>query len=71
MSNGHHDLKGEEHWTNKGGDVRLYLWEKRAPAQPASKGTILFVHGSSMASTPTFDLEVPGRLRGAASGPRP
>jgi pimeloyl-ACP methyl ester carboxylesterase len=24
-------------------------------------GTILFVHGSSMASQPTFDLEVPGR----------
>jgi pimeloyl-ACP methyl ester carboxylesterase len=26
-----------------------------------TKGTILFVHGSSMASQPTFDLEVPGR----------
>ena len=25
------------------------------------RGTILFVHGSSMASQPTFDLQVPGR----------
>ena len=53
-------LKGEEHWTNKGSDVRLFLWNKYAdPSGPA--GRILFVHGSSMASTPTFDLQVPGR----------
>jgi len=54
-------MKGTEHWTRKAtdkGDVRLFLWEKKA-AQ--SKGTILFVHGSSMASQPTFDLDVPGR----------
>ena len=49
--------RGEEHWTKKG-DVRLFLWEKRATTQPPA-GTILFVHGSSMASTPTFDLQVP------------
>jgi len=52
-------IKGQEHWTTKG-DVRLYLWEKRASTSPAPHGTILFVHGSSMASTPTFDLQVPG-----------
>jgi pimeloyl-ACP methyl ester carboxylesterase len=53
-------IRGEEHWTNKGDDVRLYMWNKAAdPSGPA--GTILFVHGSSMASTPTFDLQVPGR----------
>jgi alpha-beta hydrolase superfamily lysophospholipase len=51
-------IRGEEHWTRKG-DVRLFLWEKRAPKRGA--GTILFVHGSSMASQPTFDLQVPGR----------
>jgi pimeloyl-ACP methyl ester carboxylesterase len=51
-------MTGSEHWTNKG-DVRLFLWRK-APAA-ASAGTILFVHGSSMASQPTFDLQVPGR----------
>jgi pimeloyl-ACP methyl ester carboxylesterase len=53
-------VQGREHWTNKG-DVRLFLWEKPAVAQPASRGTVLFVHGSSMASQPTFDLTVPGR----------
>jgi pimeloyl-ACP methyl ester carboxylesterase len=51
-------MNGIEHWTRKG-DVKLFLWQKRAAAQP--RGTILFVHGSSMASQPTFDLQVPGR----------
>ena len=51
-------MNGKEHWTRKG-DVRLFLWQK-SPAT-AVKGTILFVHGSSMASQPTFDLQVPGR----------
>src|SRR5262247_1142794 len=58
-------IRGEEHWTNKGDDVRLFLWNKYAdPSGPA--GTILFVHGSSMASTPTFDLQVPGRSDSSA-----
>jgi pimeloyl-ACP methyl ester carboxylesterase len=52
-------IKGQEHWTKKG-DVNLFLWEKRAPGGPKN-GTVLFVHGSSMASQPTFDLTVPGR----------
>jgi pimeloyl-ACP methyl ester carboxylesterase len=51
---------GREHWTKKG-DVRLFLWEKAAGLSPGPRGTILFVHGSSMASQPTFDLQVPGR----------
>ena len=57
-------ITGTEHWTTKqtpDGEVRLFLWEKAAPAGVAKCGTILFVHGSSMASTPTFDLDVPGR----------
>ncbi len=54
-------IPGQEHWTKKG-DVRLFLWEKRATRPAAGNaGTILFVHGSSMASQPTFDLKVPGR----------
>jgi len=53
-------IKGQEHWTKKGSDVNLFLWEKRAPGG-AKNGTVLFVHGSSMASQPTFDLSVPGR----------
>ena len=58
-------MKGTEHWTRKG-DVTLFLWNK-PPAAPAQKrGTILFIHGSSMASQPTFDLEVPGRPHSSA-----
>src|SRR5258708_29329156 len=60
---------GTEHWTEKG-EVKLFLWNKKpAPGTKADdsagasrpRGTILFVHGSSMASQPTFDLHVPGR----------
>ena len=53
-------MRGTEHWTTKG-DVSLFLWRKAAPEAPAARGTVLFVHGSSMASQPTFDLQVPGR----------
>jgi pimeloyl-ACP methyl ester carboxylesterase len=51
---------GTEHWTKKG-DVKLFLWNKKAAAGTKPRGTIFFVHGSSMASQPTFDLFVPGR----------
>jgi pimeloyl-ACP methyl ester carboxylesterase len=54
------NVVGAEHWTNKG-DVKLFLWNKCAGDPGQSVGTILFVHGSSMASQPTFDLDVPGR----------
>ena len=52
-------VEGREHWTRKG-DVKLFLWEKPAVTD-TRRGTVLFVHGSSMASQPTFDLYVPGR----------
>jgi len=51
---------GTEHWTKKG-EVKLFLWNKKPPAGVQKRGTIFFVHGSSMASQPTFDLHVPGR----------
>ncbi len=60
---------GKEHWARKG-DVKLFLWEKRATGAgknvtgenvTGESRTVLFVHGSSMASQPTFDLHVPGR----------
>ncbi len=57
-------IVGHEHWTVKhdGADkVKLFLWEKYVGDPKKAKGTILFVHGSSMASQPTFDLKVPGR----------
>ena len=56
-------VTGVEHWTVKAtpdGDIRLFLWEKYVDS-PAGKPAVLFVHGSSMASQPTFDLTVPGR----------
>ena len=58
-------ITGREHWTRKG-DIRLFLWEKPAGAAAGRRGTILFVHGSSMASQPTFDLHVPGRTDSSA-----
>ncbi len=58
-------LTGQEHWTNKG-DVKLFLWNKCAVEPAKARGTILFVHGSSMASQPTFDLFVPGRPHSSA-----
>ncbi len=54
------DVTGQEHWTSKDG-VKLFMWEKFAGDPARATGTILFVHGSSMASQPTFDLQVPGR----------
>ena len=58
-------VTGQEHWTRKG-EARLFLWEKRASGAGAGKPTVLFVHGSSMASQPTFDLKVPGRADSSA-----
>ena len=59
-------VTGQEHWTTKktaDGDVPLFLWEKfvGSPDEQSGKPAVLFVHGSSMASQPTFDLHVPGR----------
>ena len=58
-------VTGKEHWTNKG-DVKLFLWNKCAVDPAKALGTIQFVHGSSMASQPTFDLHVPGRADSSA-----
>jgi pimeloyl-ACP methyl ester carboxylesterase len=57
-------VTGLEHWVTKrhaSGPIRLFAWEKYAPDFEARfAGTVLLVHGSSMASTPSFDLQVPG-----------
>ena len=55
---------GTEHWTSRStaeGEVKLFLWNKKAKSAVPRKGTIFFVHGSSMAAQPTFDLAVAGR----------
>jgi len=57
-------IAGISHWVTKqhgSGPIRLYAWEKYLPSRDGSfAGIVLLVHGSSMASTPTFDLQVPG-----------
>jgi pimeloyl-ACP methyl ester carboxylesterase len=53
------DVVGKEHWTDKKG-LKLFLWEKYV-GSPDGKPVALFVHGSSMASQPCFDLHVDGR----------
>ncbi len=61
------DVAGTEHWIAKrtdAGDVKLFLWRKRvrdASTAGPRRGTVLFVHGSSVPSTPVFDLQIPGR----------
>src|SRR5215475_1280740 len=55
-------IKAEEHWTTKdNGAAKLFMFEKCVGDPAKTAGTILFVHGSSMAGQPTFDLQVPGR----------
>jgi pimeloyl-ACP methyl ester carboxylesterase len=61
------EVVGTEHWATKrvaGESIRLFLWRKRLRDPAAGgprRGTILLVHGSSVSSTPVFDLQVPGK----------
>lgn len=57
-------VTGKTHWTHKKtpeGDMKLFMCEKPATDGKGANGTVIFVHGSSMSSVPTFDLSVPGR----------
>lgn len=49
--------QGQEHLITSGGKS-LALWAK--PASGVRRGTVLFIHGSSMPTRPTFDLQVDG-----------
>ena len=55
------NVVGKEHWTKKNGTTNIFMWNKYVGDPADSKGTLVFVHGSSMASQPTFDLHVEGR----------
>ena len=55
--------KGEEHWITSGGQ-KLFLWSKKASGERL--GTVLFIHGSSMPTQPTFDLQVDGMPEASA-----
>src|SRR5215472_8790959 len=54
-------IRGQDHWTSKDGNVKLFMFEKCGGDPSGAASTILFVHGSSMAAQPTFDLQVEGR----------
>jgi pimeloyl-ACP methyl ester carboxylesterase len=61
------EVVGQEHWAVKrvgGENVRLFMWRKqlRDPGSAPKRGTLVFVHGSSVSSTPVFDLQIAGRL---------
>ena len=65
-TNARAEVVGSEHWTIKRADgqsVKLFLWRKsvRNSSSQRSRGTILFVHGSSVSATPVFDLQIPGK----------
>ena len=49
-----------DHSAHKG-DVRLAMRRKHQAGSTSDRGTILFVHGSTWAGLPSFDLQVPGR----------
>src|SRR5712691_10317346 len=57
-------VAGTTHWVTKrhaSEPIRVYVWEKcLASREGAFAGTVLLIHGSSMAGTPTFYLQVPG-----------
>ncbi|SMC31542.1 alpha/beta hydrolase [Polynucleobacter kasalickyi] len=53
-------VEGQTHWAYKE-EVKLFLWQKKRFANTNYRGTILFIHGSSWCSQPTFDLQVDGR----------
>lgn len=61
------EIVGTEYYATKrvgAQTVRLFLWRKRLRDPAAGgerRGTILFVHGSSVSATPVFDLQIPGR----------
>ena len=53
-------ITGCEHWAHHDG-ADLFLWRKRKAGLEKPRGAVLLAHGSSMASTPTFDLQVKSR----------
>ncbi len=53
-------LTTSDHQAHKG-DVRLAMRRKHLAGSASGRGTVLFVHGSTWAGLPSFDLQVPGR----------
>jgi pimeloyl-ACP methyl ester carboxylesterase len=64
---GTNKLWTNEYWAHKAGpsgDVKLYMFRKRASAPKAGEAplpVLMLVHGSSMSSRSSFDLATPGK----------
>ena len=55
------EIQASEYWAQKG-EVKLYLYRKRAAPQAGVVQPVLFlVHGSSNSSRASYDLSVPGK----------
>lgn len=57
-------IESAEYWAQKksqGGDVRLYVYRKRAAGAAKDAPLLFLVHGSSASGRNSFDLNVPGR----------
>lgn len=57
-------IESAEYWAQKksqGGDVRLYVYRKRAAGAANDAPVLFLVHGSSASGRNSFDLNVPGR----------
>jgi alpha-beta hydrolase superfamily lysophospholipase len=55
------EIQASEYWAQKG-EVKLYLYRKRAAPQAGAPQPVLFlVHGSSNSARSSYDLNVPGK----------
>jgi len=54
------EIKSAEYWTHRG-QVRLYVYRKRAAGAAPGAPVLFLVHGSSASGRNSFDLSVPGR----------
>lgn len=67
LARGLPEVVGTAHWATKrvgNENIRIWVWNKRLRNRAEGgrrSGVVLIVHGSSMASTPVYDLQVPGR----------
>lgn len=53
-------IVAQGYYVDKSPGVRLFVWNKRPSGCERVKGHVLFVHGSSMAAQPCYDLQVDG-----------
>lgn len=54
------EIKSAEYWAHRG-NVKLYVYRKRAAGAASGAPVLFLVHGSSASGRNSFDLSVPGR----------